>query len=142
MNSLLLLIIGVPLVEILIMIKIGHQIGGINTVILIFLTAVIGLYIAKMQGLQTMRMGFTNIYNNKSPVYELISGASIALAAILLIIPGFLTDFIGFILLIPWTRKILLKIFFKNKIINTKQSKTTDILDGEIVDNKKEDDEL
>ena len=112
MNSLLLLIIGVPLVEILIMIKIGHQIGGINTVILIFLTAVIGLYIAKMQGLQTMRMGFTNIYNNKSPVYELISGASIALAAILLIIPGFLTDFIGFILLIPWTRKILLKIFF------------------------------
>jgi UPF0716 protein FxsA len=124
------------------MIKIGHQIGGINTIALIFLTAVIGLYIAKMQGLKTIRMGFVNLYNNKSPIYELMSGASIALAAILLIAPGFLTDFFGFILLIPWTRRILLKVFFKNQIISTDQTKSDDILDGEIVDKKKEDDEL
>ena len=85
MNSFLLLIIGIPLIEISIMIKIGHQIGGINTIILIFLTAVIGFHIARNQGLKTMQMGLVNLYNNKSPIFELISGASIAAAAVLLV---------------------------------------------------------
>ena len=142
MNSFLLLIIGIPLIEILIMIKIGHQIGGINTIILIFLTAVIGFHIARNQGLKTMQMGLVNLYNNKSPIFELISGASIAAAAVLLIVPGFLTDFVGFIILVPWTRKILLKTFFKGKIEKTNNSPNDNIIDGEIIDKKDKEDEL
>ena len=108
MNSFFLLFIGVPALEVFLMIKIGGKIGALNTVSLIFLTAIIGLYFAKLEGIRTMRSGVLNLYQNKIPIYEIISGASIAIAALFLIIPGFFTDTIGFLLLIPLTRKILL----------------------------------
>ena len=98
------------------MIKIGQQIGAINTVLLIFLTAIIGVYYARIEGLNTIKSGFLNIYQNKVPIYEIISGASIAIAAVLLIIPGFITDCLGFILLFPITRKFLVNTWIKKKI--------------------------
>ena len=101
MNSLLLIIIGLPILEIWIMIKVGTQIGALNTILLIFLSAILGLYFARIQGLSTIKSGFYNLYQNKIPVYEIISGASIAIASVFLIIPGFMTDFVGFVLLIP-----------------------------------------
>ena len=113
MNSLLLLIIGLPILEILVMIKIGQQVGAINTILLIFVTAVVGIYYAKIEGLNTLRSGFINIYQNKLPVYELISGASITVGAFLLIIPGFISDVVGFLLLIPFTRKFLIYFILK-----------------------------
>ena len=109
MNSFFLLFIGVPTLEVFLMIKIGGKIGALNTVFLILLTAIIGIYFAKLEGIKTIRSGITNLYQNKIPVYEIISGASIAIAALLLIIPGFFTDTIGFMLLIPLTRKILIR---------------------------------
>ena len=96
MNSLLFLLIAIPSIEIFVMIKIGQNIGALNTVVLIFLTAIIGIYYAKIEGLNTLRSGVYNIYKNKVPIFELISGASIAVAALFLIIPGFITDAIGF----------------------------------------------
>ena len=137
MNSFLLLFIGIPALEVFLMIKIGGTIGALNTVSLIFLTAVIGVYFAKIEGIKTMRSGVMNLYQNKIPVYEMISGASIAIAALLLIIPGFFTDTIGFLLLIPFTRKILISFFVKNQNISPNQEdKST--LDGEIVEDKKD----
>ena len=138
MNSFFLLFIGIPALEIFLMIKIGEQIGALNTLTLIFLTAIVGIYFAKMQGIQTMKTGIANLYQNKIPVYEMISGASIAIAALLLIIPGFFTDFLGFMLLVPITRKIIISFFVKKREIyaNRKDSKT---LDGEIVEDKKKD---
>tara|TARA_B110001450_G_scaffold247604_1_gene262845 strand:+ start:22 stop:441 length:420 start_codon:yes stop_codon:yes gene_type:complete len=137
MNSFFLLFIGLPAAEIFLMIEIGGKIGAFNTVILIFLTAIIGVYFAKLQGIQTLRAGMVNFYQNKNPVYELMSGASIAMAALLLIVPGFFTDFIGFLLLIPFTRKILFHIAYKNKSkVNKKNYE--DAIDGEIVDKKKD----
>ena len=97
------------------MIKIGGKIGALNTVSLIFLTAIIGIYFAKLEGIRTIRSGAINLYQNKIPIYEIISGASIAFAALLLIIPGFFTDTLGFLLLIPFTRKILIRSFVKRK---------------------------
>ena len=124
MNSFFLLFIGVPAFEVYLIINIGGKIGALNTVFLIFLTAVIGVYFAKIQSMQTLRSGLINIYQNKLPVYELLSGASIAIGALLLILPGFFTDFIGFLLLIPFTRKIILSIALKNKDkVNTKDKK-------------------
>ena len=105
MNTVLLLIIAIPAVEIFLMIKIGQNIGALSTISLIFLTAIIGVYFAKLEGLNTLRSGINNLYKNKIPIYEMMSGASIAFAALLLIIPGFITDFLGFLLLIPFTRK-------------------------------------
>ena len=137
MNPLFIIFIGLPALEIFLLIKIGGKFGALNTIALIFFTAVIGVYFAKMQGMQTLKTGMVNLYQNKIPIYELISGASIALAALLLIIPGFFTDLIGFLFLIPFTRKILLNLVLKNK----PKSKTVDqdkIIDGEIVDNKKD----
>ena len=96
MNTVLLLIIAVPAIEIFLMIKIGQNIGALNTIALIFLTAFIGIYFAKLEGLNTLRSGINNLYKNKIPIYEMISGASIAFAAVLLIIPGFITDFLVF----------------------------------------------
>ena len=96
MNTFLLILIGLPALEIFFMIKLGGTIGALNTVFLIFLTAIIGIYYARIQGLQTLRLGLTNLYQNKTPIHELMSGASIAIAALLLIIPGFFTDLIGF----------------------------------------------
>ena len=137
MNPLFLLIIAIPALEIFLFIEIGAQIGAIVTIALIFLTAVIGIYFAKLQGIQTLKSGMINMYQNKVPVYELISGASIAIAALLLIFPGFFTDFIGFLLLVPLTRKILFTSAFRNKIKKEKQNQNKTI-DGEIIENKKD----
>ena len=138
MNTFFLLFIGIPALEIFLMIKIGGEIGALNTVALIFLTAIIGIYYARIQGLQTLRSGITNLYQNKVPVYELISGASIAIAALLLIIPGFFTDALGFILLIPFTRNMLFKLVFKNKSTIGEKKKNDRTIDGEIIDKNKD----
>ena len=135
MNSFFLFFIGLPTLEIFLMIKVGSKIGAINTVALIFLTAVIGIYFARLQGIQTLKSGITNMYQNKVPVYELLSGASIAIAALLLIIPGFFTDCLGFLLLIPFTRKIIFSIALKNKV---KRDSKGEAIDGEIVVKKKD----
>ena len=137
MNPLFLLFIAIPALEIFLFIEIGAQIGAIVTIALIFLTAVIGIYFAKLQGIQTLKSGMVNMYRNKVPVYELISGASIAIAALLLIFPGFFTDFIGFLLLVPLTRKILFSFAFRNKTKREKQNQNKTI-DGEIIDNKED----
>ena len=138
MNPFFLLFIGLPALEIFVLIKIGGQVGALNSIALIFLTAIIGIYFAKLQGIQTLRSGMVNLYQNKIPVYEMMSGASIAIAALLLIIPGFFTDLIGFLLLIPFTRKILFRLVFKNKPM-TNIKKESDTIDGEVIDNKKDD---
>ena len=137
MNPFFLIFICLPALEIYLMIKIGGQVGALNTVALIFLTAVIGVYFAKKQGVQTLKSGVINLYQNKIPIYEIMSGASIALAALFLIIPGFFTDFLGFLLLVPFTRKLFFNMAFKNKTkINIKSQDKT--IDGEIVENKKD----
>ena len=115
MNSVLLIIIGFPILEIALMIKIGKVVGILNTILLIFLTAIVGIYYARTEGLNTIRSGMINLYQNKLPFYELISGASIAIAAVLLIFPGFVSDTIGFLLLFPLTRKLVINRWFKNK---------------------------
>tara|TARA_B110000967_G_scaffold194780_1_gene223628 strand:+ start:389 stop:814 length:426 start_codon:yes stop_codon:yes gene_type:complete len=141
MNTLLLVIIGLPILEITIMIKIGQQIGALNTILIIFFTAVVGIYYAKIEGINTIKLGMANLYKNKIPFYELLSGASIAIAAILLILPGFVSDTIGFLFLIPFTRKIVINFWLKNKYQkNTKGSQ--EIIDAEILEEKKDKDEL
>ena len=115
MNTVLLLIIAVPAIEIFLMIKIGQNIGALNTIALIFLTAFIGIFFARLEGLNTLKSGINNLYKNKIPMYEMISGASIAFAALLLIIPGFMTDFFGFLLLVPFTRRKIINLFIKKK---------------------------
>ena len=109
MNVFLLFIIGIPLIEIYLMIKIGSVIGAFNTIFLIFFTAITGIYFARSEGLNAIRSGFNQIVKNEIPIYEIISGAALAFAALLLIIPGFLTDIIGFLLIIPITRKIFIR---------------------------------
>ncbi len=141
MNSFFLLFIGLPALEIFLMIKIGGKIGALSTVSLIFLTAIIGVYFAKLEGIKTMRSGVMNLYQNKIPVYEMFSGASIAIAALLLIVPGFFSDTIGFLLLIPFTRKILISFFVKKNKLSTSQE-NTNTLDGEIIEDKDKKDEL
>ena len=136
MNSLLFLLIAIPGIEIFVMIKIGESIGALNTVVLIFLTAIIGVYYAKIEGLNTLRSGIYNLYKNKIPIFEIISGASIAIAALFLIIPGFVTDAIGFLLLIPFTRKIIINSFLKKQKI-VKENKEN-FIDGEVLEEKKE----
>ena len=101
MNTILISIIAIPIIEILLFIKIGENIGAINTILLIFFTAIVGVYFARIQGIKTIKSGFINIYQNKLQIYEILSGASIAVAAIFLILPGFFTDSIGFLLLVP-----------------------------------------
>ena len=113
MNPILISIILIPIVEIFLFIKIGAQIGAFNTIFLIFITAIIGIYYAKYEGLNTLKSGFLQINNNKNPTYEVISGAAIAIAAILLIIPGFATDILGFLLIFPITRKFIFSKFLK-----------------------------
>tara|TARA_B100001121_G_scaffold296791_1_gene302566 strand:+ start:36 stop:458 length:423 start_codon:yes stop_codon:yes gene_type:complete len=138
MNSFFLIFLAIPAVEIFFLIKVGGIIGALNTVFLIFLTAIVGIYFAKMQGMKTMKSGIINIYQNKVPINEIVSGASIVIAAILLIVPGFLTDAIGFLLLIPFTRKLIVKsIFYKQADPNNDKDKN--ILDGEIVEDKNKD---
>ena len=124
MNPILLSIILIPAVEIFLLIKIGSQIGAITTILLIFTTAIVGVYYAKYEGLNTLKSGFEQIRKNKAPTYEMLSGAAIAFAALLLIIPGFATDIIGFLIIFPVSRKFLLeKILLNSKIKRSKQKK-------------------
>ena len=132
MNSILLLIILVPIIEIYLLIKIGSQIGALTTILLILTTAVIGVYYAKYEGLNTLKSGFLQLSRNESPAYEVISGAAIAFAALLLIIPGFATDVIGFLLIFPITRKLLFgKIISRNK---DKENLKKDYIEGDFED--------
>jgi|TARA_B110000261_G_scaffold111902_1_gene125008 UPF0716 protein FxsA len=141
MNSLLLIIIGLPILEITVMIKIGQQIGAFNTILIIFFTAVVGIYYAKIEGINTIKSGMSNLYKNKIPFYEMFSGASIALGAIFLILPGFISDTIGFFLLIPFTRKILINFWLKKKY--QKNTKTNEnVIDAEIIEEEKDKNEL
>jgi len=136
MNSILLLIILIPVIEIYLFIKIGSQIGAIVTILLIFFTAIVGVYYAKYEGLNTLKSGFLQIRKNISPTYEMISGAAIAFAALLLIIPGFATDLLGFLIIFPITRNLLLKKFF-SKFKNDKVKKNNFIEgDFEDIDNE------
>ncbi|WP_440930291.1 FxsA family protein [Candidatus Pelagibacter sp.] len=132
MNTLLLSIILVPIIEIYLFIKIGSQIGAFKTIFLIFLTAVVGVYYAKHEGLNTIRSGLTNMVKNQIPAYELVSGAAIAFAAILLIIPGFATDILGFLLIFPVTRKLLFGRFRMNNKKN--QTEKNNFIEGEFED--------
>ena len=139
MNSVLISIILIPIIEIYLFIKIGSQIGAFNTISLIFITAIIGVIYARYEGINTLRSGFSQLIKNELPAYEIISGAAIAFAALLLIIPGFATDTIGFFLLFPLTRKIILKRFSINK--NYEKKTNTDYIDGEFEDIKDKDNE-
>ena len=138
MNTVLLAIILVPAVEIYLFIKIGSQIGALNTILLIFATAIIGIYYARYEGLNTLRSGITQIVKNELPAYEIISGAAIAFAALLLIIPGFATDVLGFLMIFPFTRKFLLG-NLSNKFKNKNNDKKN-IIDGEFEDIEDEND--
>jgi len=138
MNPVLLSIILIPILEIYLFIKIGSQIGAFNTILLIFITAFIGVYYAKYEGLNTIKSGFTQIIQNQTPAYEIISGAAIAFAAILLILPGFATDFLGFLLIFPMTRKLIFG-NFSNKF-KKKNYKKNEFIDGEFEDIEDNDD--
>ena len=138
MNAVILFIIGIPLVEIYLMIKIGSIIGAFNTIFLIFFTAVTGIYFARLEGLNALRSGFNQLVKNEIPIYEIISGAALAFAALLLIIPGFLTDIIGFFLIVPITRKIFIKMIsskFNKKKINE------DFIEGDFEETKQDEDD-
>ena len=138
MNPVLLLITLIPVLEIYLFIEIGSQIGAFNTILLIFITAVIGIYYAKYEGLNTIKSGFVQMVKNEVPTYEIISGAAIAFASILLIIPGFATDFLGFLLIFPITRKLILKNFSKK--FKKHKSKKNNFIDGEFEDIEDNDD--
>ena len=129
MNPILLIIILVPVVEIYLLIKIGSQIGAISTILLIFTTAIIGIYYAKYEGLNTLKSGFAQLSKNETPAYEVISGAAIAFAALLLIIPGFATDTLGFLLIFPLSRK-----FIFNKFAKKIRPKKNNFIDGDFED--------
>ena len=119
MNAIILFIIGIPLIEIYLMIKVGGVIGAFNTIFLIFFTAIAGIFFARLEGFRALQSGFQQIIKNEIPIYEIISGAALAFAALLLIIPGFLTDVVGFLLIIPFTRKMLIKNLsskYRNKV--------------------------
>ena len=132
MKPVLLSIILIPVIEIYLFIKIGSQIGAFNTISLIFITAVVGIFYARYEGLNTFKSGFAQLLKNEIPAYELISGAVIAFAALLLIIPGFATDFFGFLLIFPFTRKIILNQFSKK--ITKNDIKKNNFIDGEFED--------
>ena len=137
MNPLFLIFIVVPIMEIFFMIKIGAEIGALNTILLIFLTAIVGLYYAKLEGIRTLKSGIQNLYKDNVPIYEIVSGASIAFAALMLILPGFITDALGFLILIPFTRNIFINFFLKIKK-NKKKNNVNDVVDGEIIEDKKD----
>ena len=134
MNTVLLLIISIPVIEIFLFIKIGSHIGAFTTILLIFATAIIGVYYAKYEGLNTLRSGFMQISKNIAPTYEMISGAAIAFAAVLLIIPGFATDIIGFLIIFPITRIFFLEKFFYNFKKQENKTKKNNFIDGEFED--------
>ena len=132
MNSILLAIILVPVIEIYLLIKIGSQIGALTTILLIFTTAIVGIYYAKYEGLNTLKSGFVQLSKNETPTYEMISGAAIAFAALLLIIPGFVTDVLGFLLIFPMSRAFIFNSFF-SKIKKSKKEKNN-FIEGEFED--------
>ena len=138
MNPILLLIILVPVIEIYLLIKIGSQIGAITTIFMIFMTAIIGVYYAKYEGLNTLKSGFTQISKNETPAYEVISGAAIAFAALLLIIPGFLTDTLGFLLIFPISRRFIFNRLAKK--FKSKETKKNNFIEGEFEDIEDEND--
>jgi len=135
MNAVILFIIGIPLIEIYLMIKVGGVIGAFNTIFLVFFTAITGIYFARLEGLNTIKSGFNQLIKNEVPIYEIISGAALAFAALLLIIPGFLTDIVGFLLILPLTRRIIIKNIsskFNKKKINE------DFIEGDIINNSED----
>ena len=132
MNTLLFLIISIPIIEIYLFIKIGSEIGAFNTISLIFITAIIGVLYARYEGFNTLRSGISQLIKNELPIYEIISGAALAFAALLLILPGFATDFFGLLIIFPPTRKILLKKFSKN--YSSKKYQKDDFINGEFED--------
>ena len=138
MNPIFLTIIFVPVIEIYLLIKIGSQIGAITTILLIFITAIVGVYYAKYEGLNTLRSGFNQLKRNETPTYEMLSGAAIAFAALLLIIPGFATDLLGFLLIFPLTRKFIFNGLFKK--FNNVSTRKNDFIDGEYEDLDEKDD--
>jgi len=131
MNKLLLLIIGIPLIEIYLFIKIGSKIGAFNTISLILITAVLGIYYARYEGLNTLKSGMSRMINNKLPLYEILSGATLAFASLLLIFPGFATDIMGLLLIFPLTRKLLFN-FLSKKF--PKKNKKKDFIEGDFED--------
>jgi len=135
MNAVILFIISIPLIEIYLMIKVGGVVGAFNTIFLIFFTAVTGVYFARLAGLNAIRSGLNQLMKNEMPIYEIISGAALAFAALLLIIPGFLTDLFGFLLIIPITRKFFIKSISSNFY---KKKGDEDIIEGSIEENKQE----
>jgi len=138
MNTVLLLIILVPILEIYLFIKIGGQIGAFTTISLIFFTAIIGVYYARYEGLNTLRSGISQLYKNQMPLFELMSGAALAVAAFLLILPGFATDLLGFLIIFPFTRKIIFNLFAKNK--KREVYVKDDLIEGEYEDKDNEND--
>ena len=138
MNSILLLIILIPVIEIYLFIKIGTQIGAISTIFLILTTAIVGIYYAKYEGLNTLKSGFVQLSKNESPTYEMISGAAIAFGALLLIIPGFATDILGFLIIFPITRKVIFSKLIKK--FSHKKTKINNFIDGDFEDIEEEDD--
>ena len=132
MNSIFLLIILIPVIEIYLLIKIGSQIGAMTTILLIFVTAITGVYYAKYEGLNTLKSGFLQLSKNETPAYEVISGAAIAFAALLLIIPGFVTDMLGFLIIFPITRKLIFKKISKK--FKKNETKRNNFIDGEFED--------
>ena len=140
MNTVLLSIIFVPIIEIYLFIKIGSQIGALNTILLILLTAFIGIFYARYEGLNTLRSGFSQLVKNKIPAYELISGAVLTFAAFLLILPGFATDILGFLFIFPLSRKIILEKFLKKFKKEEEAKQTNKFIDGEYEDIKEDDD--
>ena len=138
MNTVLLLIILIPILEIYLFIKIGSQIGAFTTISLIFVTAIIGVYYARYEGLNTLRSGVSQLYKNQMPLFELMSGAALAVAAFLLILPGFATDLLGFLIIFPFTRKIIFNLFAKNK--KNEMYVKDDLIEGEYEDKDNEND--
>ena len=138
MNTALILIIGIPLIEIYLFIKIGSQIGAFNTVLLILTTAVAGVAYARYEGFNTLKSGISQLIKNEMPIYELISGATLAFAALLLIFPGFATDLIGILLIVPFTRRIILRRFIKKN--KYKKDEVKNYIDGEFEDLGEDDD--
>ena len=136
MNAVILFIIGVPAIEIYLMIKVGGVIGALNTILLIFFTAITGVYFARIAGLNALKSGLGQLLKNEIPIYEIISGAALAFAALLLIIPGFLTDIVGFLLIIPITRKFFIK-SISSKFSNKPNDKN--IIEGTFEEDKNED---
>ena len=139
MNTVIISIILIPVIEIYLFIKIGSQIGAFNTISLVFITAIVGIFYARYEGLNTLRSGFSQLVKNELPAYEIFSGATIAFAALLLIIPGFATDIIGFFLIFPLTRKIILK-KFSSQNIKQKKNISDDFIEGEAEDIEENDD--